>query len=261
MQTIKTLQKQKRSGEKISALTAYDATFAALLSDVGIDVLLVGDSLGMVLQGHDSTVPVTIEHILYHLESVKRSSPNCLIMADMPFLSYGTPEQALENAARLMRAGAQMVKLEGGAWLAETVQILEERGIPVCAHLGLTPQFIHQFGGFRIQGKNQKQADKLINDAKVLADAGASALLLECIPSAVGRTISQSVDQPVIGIGAGPDTDGQVLVLQDILGLTRGVSPRFAKNFLTDKGIAAAISDFHQAVKSRQYPAPEHCFE
>ena len=216
--TVKTLQDLKQKGEKFCCLTAYDATFARLVSEAGAETILVGDSLGMVLQGHDSTVPVTIDDMAYHTSCVARGNRGALVIADMPFMAYATPEQAMANATRLMQAGAQMVKLEGGTWLSETIQQLVERGIPVCAHLGLTPQSVNVFGGFRVQGRTPKGAKSILADAVEIQDAGASLLVLECIPTPLATDISEKLDIPVIGIGAGPGTDAQVLVLHDHAG-------------------------------------------
>jgi 3-methyl-2-oxobutanoate hydroxymethyltransferase len=226
-------------------------------------MLLVGDSLGMVVQGHDSTVPVTMEDMIYHCRLVQRGSQKALLVVDMPFMSYSTPEVALNNAARLMREGqAQMVKLEGGAWLGETVRLLTERGIPVCAHLGLTPQSVHQLGGYRIQGRAEKEAERLFKEAVTLETAGASLLVVECVPSTLATEIASTLTIPVIGIGAGSACDGQVLVLYDMLGITPGKKPSFSKNFLTGQdSIPSAISAFITAVKAGTFPGDEHTFK
>ena len=261
--TLSTLDAKKRRGEKFASLTAYDAIFSGLLSSAGVEVILVGDSLGMVLQGHDSTLPVTVEDIAYHLDCVKRGNQGALIMADLPFMSYASEAQSLESSAHLMRHGAHIVKLEGGAWLAESTRLLTERGIPVCAHMGLTPQSINRIGGYRVQGRNPDQAATILEEAKMLEDAGAAILLLECVPVDLGAKISQAVNVPVIGIGAGPATDGQIMVLHDLLGMeTTGVKPpRFVKNFLAETGsIQAAVAEYVRAVESGDFPAPEHCF-
>lgn len=261
--TLTQLRKLKADGEKIAMLTVYDASFAHILDHAGVDVLLVGDSLGMVIQGHTDTLPVTVENMIYHCHLVHRGSQRALLMVDMPFMSYATPATALENASRLMREGrAQIVKLEGGAWLVETVRLLTERGIPVCAHLGLTPQSVHQLGGYRIQGRTETGAERLQQDALALQAAGASLLVLECIPAGLAATITALLDIPVVGIGAGVACDGQVLVLYDLLGITPGKRPSFSKNFLlgTDS-IAAAIEAFVKAVKSSTFPADEHTFQ
>ncbi|MBL4821000.1 MAG: 3-methyl-2-oxobutanoate hydroxymethyltransferase, partial [Gammaproteobacteria bacterium] len=218
--TLKTLIEIRERGEKFACLTAYDACFASILSDAGVDAILVGDSLGMVLQGHDSTLPVTMEDMMYHMSCVKRGNRGAFLMADLPFMSYASEAQTLENAAALMRAGAQMVKLEGGAWIANTTRSLAERGIPVCAHMGLTPQSINRIGGYHVQGRDTQQAQKIIDEARVLQDAGASILLLECVPTSLAKTITDSLQIPVIGIGAGPDTTAQIMVLHDVLGIS-----------------------------------------
>jgi len=260
--TLTQLRKFKEKGEKISCLTAYDASFAHLIDQAGIEILLVGDSLGMVIQGHDSTLPVTVEDMIYHCRLVRRGSQRALLVVDMPFMSYATPSQALETAARLMREGqAQVVKLEGGAWLVETVRLLTERGIPVCAHLGLTPQSVHQLGGYRIQGRSDTEAKRLREDALALQAAGASLLVLECVPGDLAAEITASLKIPVIGIGAGAACDGQVLVLYDVLGVTFGRVPSFSRDFLREAGsVSAAIGAFVGAVKGGSFPAHEPNF-
>ena len=259
--TLTALQKIKREGGKFACLTAYDACFARILSSAGVEVLLVGDSLGMVLQGHDSTLPVTMEDMVYHVECVKRGNQGSLIMADLPFMSYASESQTLENAAALMRAGAHMVKLEGGAWIANTTRLLAERGIPVCAHMGLTPQSVNRIGGFHVQGRDTEQAQLILEEATMLQESGANILLLECVPRALAKTITESLEIPVIGIGAGPDTTGQIMVLHDVLGVSP-ITPKFVKNFLaeTSKGIPGAIEAYVEAVKTKSFPAEEHCF-
>ncbi len=259
--TLTTLFNSKKRGEKFACLTAYDACFASILADAGVELILVGDSLGMVLQGHDSTLPVTMEDMIYHTQCVKRGNKGALLVADLPFMSYASESQTLENAAALMRAGAHMVKLEGGAWIANTTKLLAQRGIPVCAHMGLTPQSVNRIGGFHVQGRDTQQADTIIEEAKILEEAGASTLLLECVPRSLGKTVTDSLAIPVIGIGAGPDTSGQIMVLHDVLGVSP-ISPKFVKNFLLDSGngIAGAIEAYVQAVKTRTFPAKEHCF-
>ena len=214
--TISKLQEMRQGGEKIAVLTAYDASFAALMDQAGVDVILIGDSLGNIVQGESSTLPVTVEHMVYHTSCVAKGQASTFLIADMPFGSYSTPEQAMLNAAQLMRAGAHMVKLEGGAWLAETVKFLVERSIPVCAHLGLLPQSVHTLGGFKVQGKSTESAQTLINDAKALQEAGAQLLVLEAIPSELGKKVTDAIQIPSIGIGAGPDCSGQVLVMHDM---------------------------------------------
>ncbi|HEY1029103.1 MAG TPA: 3-methyl-2-oxobutanoate hydroxymethyltransferase [Pseudomonas sp.] len=260
--TLTTLQSLKQNGEKIAMLTAYDATFAHACSQAGAEVLLVGDSLGMVLQGHDSTLPVTIEEMAYHTASVKRGNNGALIITDLPFMAYATIEQTLLNSARLMQAGAHMVKLEGAGWLAEPIRLLAERGVPVCAHLGLTPQAVNILGGYKVQGRQEAQARQMRADAMALEQAGAAMLLLECVPSELAAEIAQAVKIPVIGIGAGSGTDGQVLVLHDMLGLSlSGRSPKFVRNFMEGQdSIQAALNAYVRAVKDGSFPAAEHGF-
>ena len=260
--TLTTLQSLKQSGEKIAMLTCYDATFAQTACQAGVDVLLVGDSLGMVLQGHDSTLPVTVAEMAYHTASVKRGNQGALILADLPFMAYATIEQTLNNSAALMQAGAHMVKLEGAAWLAEPIRQLAERGVPVCAHLGLTPQAVNILGGYKVQGRQEAQARQMRADAMALEQAGVAMLLLECVPSELAAEISQAVKIPVIGIGAGSATDGQVLVLHDMLGMSlSGRTPKFVKNFMAGQSsIAGALSAYVKAVKDQSFPAAEHGF-
>jgi 3-methyl-2-oxobutanoate hydroxymethyltransferase len=259
---VATLARMKANGEKISSLTAYDASYAALIDEAGIDVVLVGDSLGMVIQGHDTTVPVTLDHIIYHSRAVAKGLFRPFQIADMPFMTYTSREQALQNAVRLMQeGGAKMVKLEGGSGQADIVEFLARHDIPVCAHLGLKPQSVHKTGGFRVQGREEAAAEQMRSDARLLQDAGADIVLLECIPSQLGKTITEELHVPVIGIGAGPDTDGQILVLYDILDITPGRKPRFVRNFMTGHDSPlAALKSFDRAVRDRSYPAPEHCF-
>jgi 3-methyl-2-oxobutanoate hydroxymethyltransferase len=259
--TLSALQKLKSEGKRFSVLTTYDSTFSQIISEAGIDVLLVGDSLGMVVQGRDSTVPVTMDDMLYHTRAVANGNKNSLIMADLPFMSYATEESALTNAASLMQAGAHIIKLEGGRWLNQTLSRLTKTGIPVCAHIGLTPQSVNKLGGYKIQGRDQQGAQNLIDDAIALEQAGADMLLMECIPSALATRITQQVSIPTIGIGAGPGTDAQVLVLHDMLGIATDYSPKFVKNFLDDaNSIQEAIIAYDQAVKSGSFPGPEHCY-
>lgn len=261
--TINTLQSLKQQGEKFAVLTAYDASMAHFVSEAGVEVILVGDSLGMVIQGHDSTLPVTIEQMAYHTATVKRGSKGSLIIADMPFMSYRTEEHTLDNAMELMQAGAHMVKLEGGEWLCDTFALLAERGIPACAHLGLTPQSVNKFGGYKVQGKDADQAQQILADALMLQEAGADLLVLECVPTSLAKHITESVDIPVIGIGAGPYTDGQVLVSYDMLGITPQRTPKFTKNFLAQSGgdISAAFRLFVKEVKAGKFPAEEHSYK
>ncbi|WP_024303520.1 3-methyl-2-oxobutanoate hydroxymethyltransferase [Pseudogulbenkiania sp. MAI-1] len=259
---VNTLYKMAAEGQKISMLTCYDTSFATLLDEAGVEVLLVGDSLGMVVQGEDSTLPVTMEQMEYHTRCVARGAKKALVLADMPFGSYQeSPQQAFANAARLMQAGAHMVKVEGGAFMAETTRFLVERGIPVCSHIGLTPQFVNSFGGYRVQGKSESDAERILRDASALAEAGASLVLMECVPAALARRVSESIAVPTIGIGAGVDVSGQVLVLHDILGVYPGRKARFVKNFMAGAdSIQAAVASYVAAVKERTFPAEEHCF-
>ncbi|MGI2173492.1 3-methyl-2-oxobutanoate hydroxymethyltransferase [Shewanella ulleungensis] len=259
--TSSTLIKFKKEGKKFTALTAYDASFAGAFDSEGVDVLLVGDSLGMVLQGHDDTLPVTIADIAYHTACVKRGISRALLIADMPFMSYSTPQQTMENAALLMQAGASMVKVEGGHWLLESVKMLTERGIPVCAHLGLTPQSVNVFGGFKVQGRDAENAQRILDEAKALQAAGAQLLVVECIPPQLAKTITEALTIPVIGIGAGADTDGQILVMHDVLGISSGYIPRFSKNYLKQTGeIRSAIRAYIDEVADGSFPAEEHTF-
>lgn len=259
--TISTLDKMKAAGEKFVCITAYDATFARLVSEAGAETILVGDSLGMVLQGHDSTIPVTIQDMEYHTRSVNRAAPHSLVIADLPFMTYGDSTQAMTNATRLMQAGAQMVKMEGGVWLSDTISALVERGIPVCAHLGLTPQSVNAFGGYRVQGRTPKEAKSILADAVEIQDAGASLLVLECIPAELASDISAKLDIPVIGIGAGAGTDAQVLVMHDLLGLSDH-QPRFVENFMAGAGnVQDALKAFVTSVKDGSYPREEHSYK
>ena len=250
------------AGEKIAMLTCYDASFAQLCETSGIDALLIGDSLGMVLQGHDTTLPVSIADIAYHTSAVARGSRQALIIADLPFGSFQEcPQQAFRNAATLMAAGAQMVKLEGGENMAETTRFLCSRGIPVCAHVGLTPQSVHQLGGYRVQGKDSTGAAKLIADALAQQHAGATLIVLEAIPPALAAEVTGQLSIPTIGIGAGKDCSGQVLVLHDMLDISPGKKARFVRNFMAGQStIAGAISSYASAVKDGSFPAPEHCY-
>jgi 3-methyl-2-oxobutanoate hydroxymethyltransferase len=260
--TLATLNRMKADGEKIAMLTCYDASFAVLLDAADVDVVLVGDSLGMVIQGYDTTVPVTMDQMAYHTAAVKRGIHRPFLISDLPFMSYPTPEAALRNSVRLMQeGGAQMVKLESGGRQTEIVEFLAGHDIAVCAHVGLKPQSVHKTGGFRVQGREREHAAVLVDEARRLQDAGADMVLLECIPAALGKTITQELHVPVIGIGAGPDCDGQVLVTYDMLDITTGRKPRFVRNFMT--GAAnnlEALRAYVRAVKQKEYPAPEHCF-
>ncbi|MAA99265.1 MAG: 3-methyl-2-oxobutanoate hydroxymethyltransferase [Stappia sp.] len=264
--TVSKLRALKEKGERFAMLTAYDATFATLIADAGIATILVGDSLGMTVQGHGATVAVTMEDMVYHTRCVARGvsrsdAERPLIVADMPLGSAYTVEDAARNAARLVRAGANVVKLEGGLWLAPVVRFLTERGLPVCCHMGLTPQTADMLGGFRLQGRGEEDAARIREEARVLEEAGARLLLLECVPNALGKDVSEGSSVPVIGIGAGPSTDAQVLVLHDMLGLTPGRKARFVKDFLADAGtVQAALAAFGKAVAEGTYPAAEHCY-
>ncbi len=259
---VSTLADMRANGEPIACLTAYDASFALLVDRAGTDLILVGDSLGMVIQGHDTTVPVTVEDIIYHTRTVARGLRRAFLVADMPFMSYSSKTQALENAVRLMQeGGAMMVKLEGGSGQISIVEYLAHHDIPVCAHIGLRPQSVHKIGGFKVQGRDTEKARRMVEDAVTLQNAGADIVLLECVPNELGKAVQSAVSVPVIGIGAGPDVDGQILVLYDILGITQGRMPRFVENFMTEADSAEdACRRFVQAVKERTYPAPEHCF-
>ena len=258
--TLHRLRAMHADGEKIAMLTCYDASFARLLDAAGVDVLLVGDSLGMVLQGHDSTVPVAIDEMAYHTQCVARGNRHAWIIGDLPFGSYhASVDQAVRNAVRLMQSGAHMVKLEGGGWTAEIVRLLVERGIPVCAHLGLTPQSVHALGGYRVQGRDEVAAKTLRMHARELAEAGASMLVLELMPSAIASELTQTLPITVIGIGAGGGCSCQFLVLHDMLGITRGKLPRFVRNFMSDDdaatgGIEAALRRYVAAVKDSSFP-------
>jgi len=260
--SLTALHKMAQDGDRITMLTCYDASFAALLDAAGVDTLLIGDSLGMVLQGHDSTLPVTLRDVAYHTACVARGAKRAFIIADMPFGTFQvSPGQAFANAVQLMAAGAQMVKIEGGEPMAETIAFLTARGIPVCGHLGLTPQSVHQFGGYRVQGKTESQAQRLIAEAKMLEDAGAGMLVLELIPAALAREVTAQLRMPTIGIGAGVDCSGQVLVLHDMLDVFPGKKAKFVKNFLRGAGsIQGAIEGYVREVKAKTYPGPEHSF-
>lgn len=260
--SLNTLRKMKAEQQKIAVLTAYDASFSHIIEQAGVDVILVGDSLGMVIQGQESTVPVTVDDMIYHTRSVMRGTEKVFVLTDLPFMSYANIDQAIHNAARLMaEGGAQMIKLEGGQEVESTVQALTSRGIPVCAHLGLLPQSVHRLGGYFVQGREPEVAQRIIEDAQRLEHAGADMLVLECVPAALGKQITQALTIPVIGIGAGKDCDGQVLVLYDMLGITPGKRPRFSHDFLAETGhIVAAISRYVEAVKTSAFPTTEHEF-
>lgn len=262
--TVRHLHEMKARGEKIACLTAYDVSFARVLDNSGVDVVLVGDSLGMVIQGHDTTLPVTMDEMVYHGRAVARGVSRALLILDMPFLSDASLDQAVANAGRFMKeAGANMVKLEGGADEKELVSALTRMGIPVCAHLGLQPQRVHKLGGYRVQGREHTAAQHMIESAHILADAGADLLLLECVPAALAAEISKQIKIPVIGIGAGAGCDGQILVLYDILGISAGRVPKFSKNYLAVCGgdIAAAVKCYVDEVKRGAFPDASHSFE
>lgn len=263
--TIPALAKLKAEREKIAVLTAYDATFAQLAAEAGVEVILVGDSLGMVLQGHDSTLPVSLDDMVYHTACVARgnarASRPALIMADLPFMAYGTLEQCLDSARKVMQAGAHMVKVEGDDWLVPMITALTRQGVPVCAHLGLTPQSVNKLGGYKVQGRDSAAADAMLAHAQALETAGADLLVLECVPSELAARIAKALSIPVVGIGAGGDTDAQVLVLQDMLGLNSGHVPKFVKNFMTDgRTVQQALAAYVEEVKAGTFPAAEHGF-
>jgi 3-methyl-2-oxobutanoate hydroxymethyltransferase len=260
--TVPALATMAREGAKIAMLTAYDASFAALAERAGVDMLLIGDSLGMVIQGHPTTLPVTLADVLYHTRCVAAGCVRPLIVADLPFGSYqGSPAQAYGSAVAALQAGAQMVKLEGGAWAAPTVEFLVARGVPVCSHIGLQPQSVNTLGGYRVQGKTADAAEALLADAQALVAAGAALLLVECVPQAVGDALTRAVPVPVIGIGAGPHCSGQVLVMYDALGIQPGRPARFVRNFMAGQdGVEAALAAYVAAVKDGSFPGPEHCF-
>jgi 3-methyl-2-oxobutanoate hydroxymethyltransferase len=259
--TIKALQQMKDNGEKIATLTAYDATFAATMEARGVEMILVGDSLGMVLQGHDSTLPVSIDDMTYHVAAVKRGTQRAFIVADLPFMSYATYEQGLASAQKLMQAGAHMIKLEGGQQHSDLIQTLVELGTPVCGHLGLTPQSVNAMGGYKVQGKEAAAAEKLIQDAMALEVAGCQLLVLECVPTPLAQRVTSELSIPVIGIGAGNVTDGQVLVMHDMLGLNLGKPPKFVKNFMAEASdISDAFGRYVSEVKAGTFPGAAHSF-
>ncbi|WP_050657771.1 3-methyl-2-oxobutanoate hydroxymethyltransferase [Gallaecimonas pentaromativorans] len=260
--SISTLHKMKQKGEKFATLTAYDASFAQLFDEQGVAMLLIGDSLGNVVQGLDDTLGVTTEDIAYHTRCVRRATQGALIVADLPFMSYATPQQACENAAMLMRAGAQMVKLEGGEWVCDTIRTLVERSVPVCAHIGLMPQSVHVMGGYKVQGKSEEDAARILRDAKAVEAAGAQLLVIECVSKKVAKAVTEALSIPVIGIGAGPDTDGQVLVMHDMFGISAGHTPKFSKNFLIETGnMQDAVARYVSDVAEGRFPAAEHSFD
>ena len=259
--TVRTIREMKSKGEKIVSLTAYDASFARVIDEQGVDVILVGDSLGMVMQGHDSTVPVTVDDIIYHTKSVAPQCKRALVMADLPFMSYTNPNQAIANAARLMQEGqAHIVKLEGGEAQLDTVRHMTRHGVPVCAHIGLTPQTVHKLGGYRVQGREDAVAKQMLSDALALQDAGADAVVLECVPVDLAEQLTAELEIPTIGIGAGRACDGQVLVLQDMIGIS-DLAPKFSANFLKDgRDIPAAIKAYVDAVRDVSFPTDQQCF-
>lgn len=262
MITVNTLKQMKNNGEKIAMLTCYDSSFAHLLNMAGVDVLLVGDSLGMAVQGHSSTLPVTLEQMCYHTEAVSRGNQQSMIVADLPFGTYQqNKEQAFQAAVKLMASGAHMVKIEGGKWLAETTQFLKQRGIPVCAHIGLTPQSVHVFGGYKVQGNTNVAARTLLADAVAHEQAGADIVLMECVPAALAKKVTNKIQCPTIGIGAGVDCDGQVLVLYDALGIYPGKKAKFVYNFMQQQDdVQSAIAAYVQAVKNKTFPSEAHSF-
>ncbi|MEO7325795.1 MAG: 3-methyl-2-oxobutanoate hydroxymethyltransferase [Dokdonella sp.] len=260
--TVPELHERKRRAQKIVSITAYDASIAARADEAGVDFVLVGDSLGMVVQGHASTLPVTMDAMVYHSACVARGLQRALLVADLPFMSYRDPSTALSNAARLMgEGGVAMVKLEGADWTCEVIDALTRREVPVCAHLGLTPQSVHRLGGYRVQGKSDAAAERLKSDALAVQDAGAALLVLECVPAALAAEITRALRIPTIGIGAGVDCDGQILVVQDVLGITSGKRPRFSKDFLAGtNSVVAAIAAYAAAVRSGEFPSAEHSY-
>jgi len=260
--TVPMLADAKRDGRRLVMLTAYDAGFARALDDAGVDIVLVGDSLGMVVQGRDSTLPVTVDDVVYHTACVARGLSNALLVTDLPFQADATPERALDASMRCLQAGAGMVKIEGAGFKLDVIRFLVEREIPVCAHLGLTPQSVLRLGGYKVQGRDGRAAAKLRDDAQAVAEAGASLLVLECVPSHVAADITAAVGTPTIGIGAGPQCDGQVLVLHDLLGLNSGHRrPRFVRDFLADGGsIAGAVRAFADAVRDGSFPDAAHSY-
>lgn len=259
--TVKTLRQMKAEGEKIVSLTAYDASFSRVIDEQGVDVILVGDSLGMVMQGHDSTVPVTVDDIIYHSKSVAPQCKRAMVMADLPFMSYTSPKKAIANAARLMQQGqAHIVKLEGGEAQLDTVRHMTRHGVPVCAHLGLTPQTVHKLGGYRVQGREDAEAKQMLSDALALQDAGADAVVLECVPVDLAKQLTAELEIPTIGIGAGRACDGQVLVLQDMIGIS-SLAPKFSADFLVDgRNIPQAIAAYIKAVRDGSFPTDQQCF-
>ena len=265
MTTLSTLNKFKKDGVKFTCLTCYDAMFARMMDKALIDTILIGDSLGMVVQGHTSTLPVTVDDIAYHTANVARSNQHALIIADLPFMSYVTLPEAIANSRQLMQAGAQVIKVEGGRELCELVTILAQAGTPTCVHLGLTPQSVNVFGGYKVQGRGNVAAEKLMAEVQAVVGAGAAMLVLECVPAELAKAVTEAVNVPVIGIGAGADTDGQVLVMHDMLGMAHGRVPRFVRDFLTDernsaRSIEGAFALYQQAVRAGSFPTAQHEF-
>jgi 3-methyl-2-oxobutanoate hydroxymethyltransferase len=260
--TLTTLQKMAQEGSRIAMLTCYDASFAAVLEAAGVDSLLIGDSLGNVLQGHESTLPVTLRDMVYHTQCVARGSKRAFIVGDMPFATFQvSPQDAFHNAAELMAAGAHMVKIEGGRPMLDTIEFLTDRGIPVCGHLGLTPQSVHALGGYRVQGRGDDAGQQLLKEAKLLEQAGAGMIVLEAIPAALAAAVTEALKVPTIGIGAGVDCAGQVLVLHDMLDVYPGKKAKFVKNFMRTTGtIQGAVELYVKEVKARTFPGPEHSF-
>jgi len=266
MTTLSTLKKFKKDGTKFTCLTCYDAMFARMMEKAEIDTILVGDSLGMVVQGHESTLPVTVNDMAYHTANIARSNKQALILADLPFMSYALESEAIANSRQLMQAGAHVIKIEGGRELSRLVATLAQAGTPTCVHLGLTPQSVNVFGGYKIQGRSDEAADKLLADAKAVVEAGAALLVLECVPAELAKTVTEAVAVPVIGIGAGADTDGQVLVMHDMLGMVHGRAPRFIHDFLTDernmeRSIEGAFALYQQSVREGSFPQAQHQFD
>lgn len=261
--TLSTLNDLKEKSKKFACLTAYESTMASVISRSGVEIILVGDSLGMVIQGHDSTLPVTMDQLIYHLECVVNGNRGSHIMADMPFMSYSTDDLGLENAKKLMQAGANSIKIEGGQWIAKMAQVLSDRGIPVCAHMGLTPQTINRLGGHKVQGRNPVEKEKIINEALLLQASGASMLLLECVPGDLAKQITNELNIPVIGIGAGIHTDGQIMVVHDLLGIScLEKPPKFVKNFMKESSsIEDAIQNYVRDVKDLKFPSEKHTFK
>ena len=260
--TLKDLTRFKSEQKKFACLTAYDATFTAVMNEAGIEVILVGDSLGMVIQGQGSTIPVSVNDMVYHTSCVARANKNALLMVDMPFMGCATLDQCLDHATQLMQAGAEIIKLEGGTWLSEMIQVLDRNGIPVCAHLGLRPQSVNKYGGYKVQGKDDESAEQLLQEARALEEAGAAVLLVECIPESLTQKLMLQTSLPVIGIGSGPTTDGQILVMHDALGVNLGKPAKFVKDFMqSQSSIAEAFKAYVNDVKTGTFPGPEHCFQ